>query len=260
MRNFIKLTKGKKIIISIIFLLTLLTIPDFSFAEGLPYVDVIKEASTPQENAFAVKQLVLLTVLTLIPSLVLMLTPFVRISIVLSIMRQSLGLNQSPPNQVLLALALFMTIIVMSPTITKVNNDAIKPYMEDKVTIEQAIETGNLAIREHMFKQVGESELSLFINLNAKANNQEIPKKFADVPNTVLFPAYMVSEVKSGIFIGIVVSIAFVLIDLATASVLNGMQMMMLSPQVISVVFKMMLFIFANGFDIIIQATMLSIK
>lgn len=260
MSKFVKSLKDKGILTYFIFLLSFIAIPNLSFAEGLPYVDVIKEASTPKENAFAVKQLVLLTVLTLIPSLILMLTPFVRISIVLSIMRQSLGLNQSPPNQVLLALALFMTIIVMSPTITKINDEAIKPYMEDKLTVEQAIETGNLAIREHMFKQVGESELSLFINLNARVNNDKIPEKYSDVPNTVLFPAYMVSEVKSGIFIGIVVSIAFVLIDLATASVLNGMQMMMLSPQVISVVFKMMLFIFANGFETIIQATMLSIK
>lgn len=260
MLNFIKFTKNNKKIITSIFLLTLIAFPNLSFAEGLPYIDVIKEASTPQENAFAVKQLVLLTILTLIPSLILMLTPFVRISIVLSIMRQSLGLNQSPPNQVLLALAMFMTIIVMSPTITQVSNEAVKPYMEDKITIEQAIEKGNLSIREHMFKQVGESELSLFINLNARANKQETPKTYSDVPNTVLFPAYMVSEVKAGIFIGIVISIAFVLIDLATASVLNGMQMMMLSPQVISVVFKMMLFIFANGFETIIQATMMSIK
>ena len=255
-----KTPKELKIFFALVLAFCIFMKPSNSFAEGLPYLDIIGEASTPQENAFAVKQLVLLTILTLIPSIILMLTPFVRISIVLSIMRQSLGLNQSPPNQVLLALSLFMTIIAMTPTITKINSESIEPYMNNKISIEQAIENANAPIREHMFKQVGKDELSLFINLNSKMANAETPKKYADVPNTVLYPAYMVSEIKTGIFIGIIVSIAFVLVDLATSSILMGMQMMMLSPQVISIVFKLMLFIFANGFEVIIQATMLSIK
>lgn len=229
-------------------------------AEGLPYINFIEEAKTPTENAFAVKQLLLLTTLTLIPSLILMLTPFVRISIVLSIMRQSLGLNQSPPNQVLLTLALLMSLMAMGPTISTINNDALKPYMEDKITIETALSNANKPIRDYMFKQVDKEELSLFLNLNKNINNEPIPKKYKDIPNTVLFPAYIIHEIKTGIFIGIIISIAFVIIDLATASVLLGMGMMMISPATISVIFKMMLFIFANGFEFIIQATMLTIK
>lgn len=232
----------------------------YVYAEGLPYLDIVKEATTPQENSFAVKQLLLLSVLTLIPSLLLMLTPFVRIGIVFSIMRQSLGLSQSPPNQVLLAISLFMTIIAMSPTLSKLNTEAIQPYMNDEITIEQALDSGNKTIREYMFSKVGESELSMFINLDAEMNSTEIPKTYSEVSNTLLFPAYMVTEIKAGIFIGIIISIVFTLIDLATASILMGIQMMMLSPQVISVVFKMMLFIFVNGFELIIQATMLSLK
>lgn len=230
------------------------------FAEGLPYIDIVKEATTPQENSFAVKQLLMLSILTLIPSLILMLTPFVRISIVFSIMRQSLGLNQSPPNQSLLAISLFMTIIAMTPTLSKLNEETFKPYLNDKITVEQAIETGNSTIREYMFSHVGEKELSLFINLDAQMNDKEIPETYREVSNTILFPAYMISEIKAGIFIGIIISILFTAIDLATATLLMGMQMMMLSPQTISVVFKLMLFIFANGFEVIIQAIMLSLN
>lgn len=238
----------------------LIIVPSKSYAEGLPYLDLVKEASTPAENAFAVKQILLLTVLTLIPSIVLMLTPYVRITIVLSIMRQSLGLNQTPPNQALLALALFMSLIAMSPLMSKINENAIEPYMNDKITIEQALSEANLPIREYMFKQVGKSELSLFINLNTRVTGDKAPEKYADIPNKVLYPAYMTSEIKKGLFIGIIVSIAFVVIDLATSAILQGMNMMMLSPMVISGVFKLLLFIFANGFELIIQATMLSIK
>lgn len=235
-------------------------VPGKSYAEGLPYLNIVKEASTPTENAFAVKQILILTVLTLIPSIVLMLTPFVRITIVLSIMRQSLGLNQTPPNQALLALALFMSLISMSPMVSEINEKAIEPYMNDKITIEQAINEANTPIREYMFKQVGKSELSLFINLDTHVTGDKAPKTYADIPNKVLFPAYMTSEIKKGLFIGIIVSISFVVIDLATSAILQGMNMMMLSPMVISGIFKLLLFIFANGFELIIQATMLSIK
>lgn len=234
--------------------------PITGFAEGLPYLDVVKEATTPTENAFAVKQLILLTVLTLIPSIVLMLTPFVRISIVLSIMRQSLGLNQAPPNQALLALALFMSLISMSPVISKINTDAFKPYMNNEISVEEALSKANTPVREYMFRQVDNSELSLFINLNAKASGEKMPEKYSDIPNKVLYPAYMVGEIKKGLFIGIIVSIAFVVIDLATSAILQSMNMMMLSPMVVSGIFKLLLFIFANGFELIIQATMLSIK
>lgn len=253
-------TKNKKYILCFLMVILFFNLQSSVYAEGLPYIDIVKEASTPQENSFAVKQLIMLSVLTLIPSLILMLTPFVRISIVFSIMRQSLGLNQSPPNQVLLAISLFMTLIAMTPTLSKLNEESFKPYLNDKISIETAIETGNGAIREYMFKNVGESELSLFINLDSKMNDREIPETYADVSNTVLFPAYMVSEIKSGIFIGVVISIIFAFIDLGTATLLMGMQMMMLSPQTISVVFKLMLFIFANGFETIIQAIMLTLK
>lgn len=240
--------------------LLLIIAPNNIYAEGLPYLDVVKEANTKTENAFAVKQILLLTVLTLIPSIILMLTPYVRITIVLSIMRQSLGLNQTPPNQALLALALFMSLISMSPMISEINENAIEPYMNDKITVEQAISEANTPIREFMFKQVGESELSLFINLDTRVTGNAKPKTYADIPNKVLFPAFMTSEIKKGLFIGIIVSISFVVIDLATSAILQGMNMMMLSPMVISGIFKLLLFVFANGFELIIQATMLSIK
>ena len=260
MENKIGIFNKNKAIIIMILTAVIIHAKINSFAEGLPYLDVVKEASTPQENSLAVKQLLLLSVLTLIPSIILMLTPFVRISIIFSIMRQSLGLNQSPSNQVLLAISLFMTIIAMTPTISKLTDESFKPYLEDKITVEQAIDKANLVVREHMFKNVGESELALFINLDSEINGKETPEKYSDVSNTVLFPAYMISEVKAGIFIGTIVAILFVLVDLGTASFLMALQMMMLSPQTVSVVLKLMLFIFANGFEVIIRAVMLSLK
>lgn len=250
----------KKINIFLAFLFFIVIIPKNTYAEGLPYLDIVKEASNPTENAFAVKQLLTLSILTLIPSLVLMLTPFVRISIVLSLMRQALGLNSTPSNQALLTLALFMSLISMSPMISEINTNAIEPYLNNKINIEQAVKNADKPIREYMFKQVDNSELSLFINLNAKKSNEKIPKTYSDIPNKVLYPAYMVGEIKKGLFIGIIVSVSFVMIDLATSAILQGMNMMMLSPMVVSGIFKLLLFIFANGFELIIQATMLSIK
>lgn len=245
-------------LIAVLFLTYKQTQP--SFAEGLPYVDFVKEASTPTENALAVKQLLILSVFTLIPSIILTLTPFVRFSIILSMLRQSLGLNQTPPNQVLLALALFMSITVMSGVFSEVNDQAIKPYMNNEINIKKAMDNASKPVREYMFKQVGESELSLFINLNKKINNDPIPKTYRDIPNKVLFPAYLVSEIKQGLFIGVIISIIFVCIDLATSAILQAMGMMMLSPMVISGIFKLILFIFAYGFELVIQASMLSIK
>ncbi len=227
---------------------------------GLPYVDFIQSADTPQENALAVKQLLLLSVLTLLPTILLTLTPFVRFSIILSMLRQALGLNQTPPNQVLLVLALFMSLTTMSGVFSEINENAIKPYMNDQINIEQAFENTNKPIREYMFKQVGESELSLFLNLNKKINDVPIPKTYAGIPNEVLFPAYLVNEVKQGLFIGVIISIAFVGIDLATSAVLQAMGMMMLSPMIISSILKLILFIFAYGFELVIQTSVLSIK
>ena len=261
MENIKKKKHKAKIIVCFIAALFIIGIhTNVSCAEGLPYLDFVKEAGTPTENALAVKQLLLLSVFTLIPSIILTLTPFVRFSIVLSMLRQALGLNQTPPNQVLLALALFMSVTVMSGVFTEINDKAIKPYMNNEISIEQAIKNTNEPVREYMFKQVGDSELSLFINLNKKINNEPTPKTYRDIPNKVLFPAYLVGEVKQGLFIGVIISIVFVCIDLATSAILQAMGMMMLSPMVVSGIFKLILFIFAYGFELVIQASMLSIK
>ena len=227
-------------------------------SNNLPYLNFVNEASTPQENVFDLKTFLIFTVLTLVPSILITITPFVRIIIVLSIMRQSLGLQQSPPNQVLVSLALFLTILSMSPVIKNVNDKSIQPYLNNKISIEEAFDNANKPIREFMFKQVGDSELALFLNLNSEINHTETPKYYKDFPNSVLVPSFMVSEIKKGVFIGVLMSIAFVVIDLTTASVLMGMGMMMISPLTISFIFKILLFVMVNGFDLIIQATMYS--
>ncbi|MBQ3423254.1 MAG: flagellar type III secretion system pore protein FliP [Romboutsia sp.] len=259
--------KIKKIFtLPIIVIIGILLLSTSSFAEptstssNLPYFDFIKESSTPEENVFAVKTFLIFTVLSLAPSILITITPFVRIIIVLSIMRQSLGLQQTPPNQVLVSLALFLTLISISPIISEVNDNSIKPYLESKITIEEAFNNANKPLREFMFNQVGDTELALFINLHSDINNVEAPEYYKDVPNTVLIPAFMVSEVKKGVFIGVLISIAFIVIDLATASVLMGMGMMMVSPMVVSFIFKVLLFVMVNGFDLIIQTTMYSFK
>lgn len=199
--------------------------------------------------------LLLLTVLTLLPSILIMLTGFTRIIIVLSLVRNGLGLQQMPPNQVLIGLALFLTLFVMSPIVDKVKTDAYQPYIGGTITQEEAVDRAMDPLREFMFKQTYKSDLKFFMSA---AGDGEAVDTLEKIPNTTLIPAFITSEIKHGFQIGFFVYIPFIVIDMVVASTLMAMGMMMLPPIVISLPFKLLLFVVVDGWTLTVKTLLTS--
>lgn len=193
--------------------------------------------------SLSLQVLLLMSLLTVLPSLILMMTSFTRIIIVLSILRQALGLQQTPPNQVLVGLSLFLSMFVMQPVLTQINRTAIEPYGRSEVSMEEAITRSGTALHGFMMKQTRKTDLSMFANI-AKAPKFE---KAADVPFSVLLPAFVTSELKTAFQIGFLIFLPFLVIDLIVASALMSLGMMMLSPSIISMPFKLLLFVLVDG-------------
>ncbi len=200
-----------------------------------------------------VELLVLITVLAILPSILIMLTCFPRIIIVLSLIRNGLGLQNMPPNQVLIGLALFLTLFVMSPVISEVKEVAYQPYVDEKVDEQEAIELAMGPVRDFMFKQTYETDLDYFVSVSGEADEIE---ELDDIPNTALIPAFMTSEIKRGFQIGFFLYIPFIVIDMVVASVLMSMGMMMLPPTVISLPFKLLLFVLVDGWMLTVKTLM----
>jgi flagellar biosynthetic protein FliP len=198
--------------------------------------------------SLSLQTLILLTSLSFLPAVILMMTAFTRIIIVLSLLRSAIGTPSSPPNQVLIGLALFLTFFVMSPVLDKIYTDAYQPYSDNKISLQQAYENGSIPLKAFMLKQTRESDLALFV----KVSNSEPLQSAAEVPLKILVPAYVISELKTAFQIGFVVFIPFLIIDMVVASVLMSMGMMMVSPSVISLPFKIMLFVLADGWSLLI--------
>jgi flagellar biosynthetic protein FliP len=232
--------------ISLFFLVFLLASPTFAQV-GLPIVNMVEDGSGGQKYSLTLQLIALMTVLTLLPSLLLMMTSFVRIIIVMSLLRQALGTAQTPPNQVLVGLALFLTLFIMAPVISAVYDDAVTPYFEETIGFETALEKAQLPIRNFMLNQTRETDIAMFAEI---ARNDDFDNP-ADVPFTTLVPAFITSELKSAFSIGFLIYIPFVVIDLVVASVLMSMGMMMLSPMMISMPFKLMLFVLVDGWTLI---------
>lgn len=207
-----------------------------------------KSTTNPQETVSAIKIILMLTVLTLAPAILIMMTAFTRIIIVLSFVRQALGTQQMPPNQLLVGLALFLTFFVMSPFFTKVNDEALQPFLNGKISQEDALTKGVAPIRVFMFAQTRATDLELFVRLSKMV----APKTRADVPTMVLIPSFVLSELKTAFEIGFVIYLPFLVIDMVAASVLMAMGMMMLPPVVISLPFKIMLFVLVDGWTLLI--------
>jgi len=199
------------------------------------------------EGAQTVDIVILLTILTLLPSILMMLTGFTRIIIVLSFIRQALGMQQTPPNQILIGLALFLTFFVMQPVFTEVYEDAYVPFVARELTQEEFIEASMNPTRKFMLNQVFESDLNFFIALSG-----EDFYDVDEVPNATLIPAFITSEIKHAMFIGFLIYIPFIVIDMIVASVLMSMGMMMLPPAMISLPFKVLLFVMVDGWQLII--------
>ncbi|MBE7708478.1 MAG: flagellar type III secretion system pore protein FliP [Cyanobacteria bacterium SIG27] len=229
----------------------LFTSPIAQAAISLPSINVgMKTASTPQEFTQGVQVLIMLTILTLAPSIIIMTTAFIRIVIVLSLTRQAIGTASLPPNQVIVGLALILTFFVMSPTLSKINETAYQPYMKNLITQQQALDNSLVPLRNFMFKQTHESELALFVKM-AKI---EKPKTKEDVPTYVLIPSFVLSELKTAFKIGFVIFLPFLVIDLVVASVLVSMGMMFLPPTTIAMPFKLIMFVMVDGWFLITKS------
>lgn len=220
-------------------------------ALAAPGIDAFEMQTGPNgEETYSLKlqALALMTILTLLPALLLMMTSFTRIVIVLSILRTAMGTAQTPSNQIVIGLALFLTLFVMQPVFSKIYDGAIEPYMNEEIGAEAALKNAAQPLRDFMFTQTREDDIALFLSLNGQ-DQVESP---ADVPFHVLMPAFVTSELKTAFQIGFLVFIPFLIIDLVVASVLMSMGMMMLSPLIISLPFKLMLFVLIDGWSLIL--------
>lgn len=214
---------------------------------GMPIINMVDNGNGGTEYSLTLQLLALMTALTLLPSLLLMMTSFVRIIIVMSLLRQALGTAQTPPNQVLVGLSLFLTLFIMSPVISTVYDEALTPYSDGAITFDAALVAAEAPVRTFMLNQTRETDIAMFAEI---ARNQNINSP-ADIPFTTLVPAFITSELKSAFSIGFLIYIPFIVIDLVVASVLMSMGMMMLSPMMISMPFKLMLFVLVDGWSLI---------
>lgn len=221
------------------------------FAQGitLPNVSLgFKSVDNPSDVVNSLKIVIALTILTLAPAILIMMTSFTRIIIVLAFVRQAIGTQQMPPNQLLVGLALFLTLFIMSPALQKINTEAVQPYLTNQISQEKALDLGLAPLRKFMFNQTRENDLGLFLNMTKTPH----PKTRADVPTTVLIPAFIISELKTAFQIGFIIYLPFLVIDMVAASVLMAMGMMMLPPVIISLPFKIMLFVLVDGWNLLI--------
>lgn len=221
----------------------------------IPKVNIsLDNSSSPKDMVDNIKLLILLTVLTLLPSIIMMMTSFVRIIVVFGFLRSAIGTQQAPPNQVLIGLALFLTFFIMTPVYNKINTTAIQPYLQNKITQEQAIETGAKPIREFMLKTTYKKDLSLFRDVSKISDTV----KDQELPLYIVIPSFMISELKTAFEMGFLLYIPFMIIDLVVASVLMSMGMFMLPPVMISLPFKLLLFVMVDGWHLLVQALIIS--
>jgi flagellar biosynthetic protein FliP len=224
---------------------------------SVPQLSVqLTSPQTPEDTFSALQVLFLLTVIVLAPSLLMLLTSFTRVVIVLSFLRTAMGTPQVPPNQVLMGLALFLTFFIMAPTFQQINQEAIQPYKARQLNTEQAFQKGFAPLRAFMLRQTGENDLGLFFYLAHLPR----PARPDDVPAYVLIPAFVLSEIKTAFEIGFIIYIPFLIIDLVVASTIMSMGMMMLPPVMISLPFKILLFVMVDGWHLVLRGLALSFR
>ncbi|PYF81759.1 flagellar biosynthetic protein FliP [Marinomonas alcarazii] len=230
-------------------LLLLLISPGMSWAEvGLPAVKVVTNPDGSQDYSVSLQILFIMTALTLLPAALMMMTAFTRIIVVLAILRQAIGLQQTPSNQIMIGMALFLTLFIMTPTLDRVNEVALQPYLNEEMTSVQAVEAASVPVRDFMLAQTREDDIALFVKLAGREGTIE---SMETLPFTILMPAFVTSELKTAFQIGFMIFIPFLIVDMVVASVLMAMGMMMLSPIIISLPFKIMLFVMVDGWSMI---------
>lgn len=214
------------------------------------------DENEPEATVDTVKLLIMMTVLTLAPSFLILTTCFTRIIVVLSFLRNALGTQQSPPNQLLLGLALFLTFFIMQPVYTQVMDEAVTPFLEEEISQEEAMDNAAIPMKEFMLKETREKDLALFL----RASGEENVEKPIDLPITTIIPAFAISELKTAFSIGFIIYIPFLVIDMVVASILMSMGMFMLPPVMISLPFKILLFVLVDGWYLVIESLLESFK
>ncbi|MBW6408548.1 flagellar type III secretion system pore protein FliP [Clostridium weizhouense] len=211
--------------------------------------------TTPNDYVNNIKILIFFTILAVLPSIVIMITSFTRIVVVFSFVKSAMGVQQAIPNQVLVGLALFLTVFIMTPVYNDVNTNAVKPYLDQTITQDEAIEIGSKPIKDFMLRQTREKDLELFVELSG-ANKEELTRE--NIPFTSLIPAFAISELKTAFQIGFLIYLPFIVIDMVVGSLLMSMGMMMLPPVMISLPFKLLLFVMVDGWYLLVKSLVMS--
>ncbi len=245
----------KRLLYLVVFLVIFVLIPSpdvfAQSATGLPGVSLsVTPTNNPQATVSAVQIIVLLTVLSIAPAILILMTSFTRIIVVLSFVRSALSVQSAPPNQVLIGLALFLTFFIMTPTFNAVNHDALQPYLSGRITQSQALTEAELPFKEFMAKQTRIEDVELFLQYR----HESTPKSLVSLPITTLVPAFAISELKTAFQIGFMIYIPFLIIDLVVATTLMSMGMMMLPPTMISLPFKLLLFVMVDGWYLVVKS------
>ncbi|HPG37966.1 MAG TPA: flagellar type III secretion system pore protein FliP [bacterium] len=249
------LNKRTALIIGILAVIFL--IPALSFSQALPKVTIgIDQAQKPGDVAVTLQIILLLTILSLAPAILIMVTSFTRVMIVFSFLRNALGTQQTPPTQVLVGLAVFLTVFIMAPVWQQVNSTALQPYLDQRISQSQAFQNAMSPVRDFMFRQTREKDLGLFL----KMANLPKPENISQVPTYVLIPAFIISEFRIAFQIGFLLYIPFLMLDMIVASVLMSMGMMMLPPVMISLPFKLLLFVLVDGWYLIVESIITGFK
>lgn len=235
----------------IVVLISILLFSSVSSAAGLGDLGIILDEDGDRETTVdTVRLFIVITILTLAPSFLILTTCFTRIIVVLSFVRNAMGTQQSPPNQLLIGLALFLTFFVMRPVYTDIMNDSVTPFLEEEISRDEAIESGGDYLKEFMLKETREKDIALFL----RASNSENVEEPMDLPITTVIPAFAISELRTAFSMGFLLFIPFLIIDMVVASILMSMGMFMLPPVMISLPFKILLFVLVDGWHIVIQS------
>ncbi|MDD2446124.1 MAG: flagellar type III secretion system pore protein FliP [Tissierellia bacterium] len=242
----------KWILVLCIITITLTIIPNISYAEGsIGLTDILlNQEENPQYTVDSVKLLILLTVLSLAPSFLILTTCFTRIVVVFSFLRSGLGTQQSPPNQILIGLAIFLTFFIMQPVFSQINEEAIQPFLANEISQEEALDIGAQPMKEFMLKQTREKDIALFLRASGSDNVQEP----MELPLTTVIPAFALSELRTAFSIGFIIYIPFLVLDMVVASILMSMGMFMLPPVMISLPFKILLFVLVDGWYLVVES------
>ncbi len=242
---------------TVITIAVFLILPQAGWSFEIPRLTLgVEGTNDPDQVGTGIQILFLLTVLSLAPAILLMTTSFIRIVIVLSFIRQAMGVRQMPPNQVIIGLALFLTFFIMSPVLNQMNQEALQPYLEEEIDDGQAIERAVTPMREFMFSQVRQKDLQLFVDISGS----DQPETREEIKTLLLVPAFMLSEIKRAFQIGFLIFVPFLVIDMVTASVLMSMGMLMLPPVIISLPFKILLFVLVDGWHLVVGSLVRSFQ